>query len=116
MQQQQPQKRSSRNSTLLSIRSALSTRRCSSASKRFSGMKTLLTSLLVGLLSSSAAFAIDDGKLNLICTVRHSLKIPMLKSPSSRTINGSVENNAVVTLLDEMGSEWAHIRKDVGTT
>jgi hypothetical protein len=74
-------------------------------------MKTLLTSVLVGLLSSSAAFATDG-----ICTVHHSFKIPMLKSPSSRTITGTVENNAVVTLLDERGDNWVHIRKKNGGT
>jgi|SRR5262249_23376887 len=79
--------------------------------------KLLMLAAILGLLSSSTAFAIDDGKSNLSCTVRHSLKIPMLKSPSSRTIIGAVENNAVVTLLDEdRWGQWAHIRKNVGTT
>src|SRR5262245_49818353 len=76
----------------------------------------LLRSLLVGLLSSNAAFATDDGKLNPICTVHHSANVPMRKSPSSSTITGAVENNAAVTLLDEDAAQWAHIRKKVGTT
>jgi Bacterial SH3 domain len=64
----------------------------------------------------NAVFATDGGKLNLICTVRHSANVPMWKSPSSSTITGAVENNAVVTLLREDGAQWAHIRKNVGTT
>jgi hypothetical protein len=60
----------------------------------------LMLAAVFGLLSSSAAFAVDDGKLNLVCTVNDSFKIPILKSPSSKKITGYLENSAVVTLLN----------------